>query len=113
MRLQATSGIPSVATQGQPVTGSVSPNTDPNVRQEPAAGEIDPAAIAKAVDRLNQVVKTTNHAVEFQIEEDNRLVIRVMNRNTSEVIQQIPSERLLRVLRSMDELLGNLLDHKA
>jgi|GEM_PF-5491698 len=79
-----------------------------------AATEPDSLPLEKAVGRMNDMIKhTNNNMLEFQMDDHNRTIIKVIDRNTNEVVEQFPAERLLKVLQSMDELLGKLLDEKA
>ncbi|HWI53240.1 MAG TPA: flagellar protein FlaG [Symbiobacteriaceae bacterium] len=78
------------------------------------AAEPDALSLEKAVGRMNDMIKhTDNNMLEFQMDDHNRTIIKVIDRNTHEVVEQFPAERLLKVLQSMDDLLGKLLDEKA
>lgn len=85
-------------------------------KDEKSPLESDPRSVEQTVDRMNEMIKLKHedkNVVELQIDEANRLVVKVINRQTGEVVDQFPSERLLKVMQSMDELLGTLLDQKA
>ncbi|MBN1477418.1 flagellar protein FlaG [Candidatus Sumerlaeota bacterium] len=57
------------------------------------------AALQEAVDEANSRIKTlTNAAVRFKIDEETgRTVIEVVDRDTDEVIRNIPPEEMLRI----------------
>ena len=82
----------------------------------PSASELDaPERMVK--ERLSEALKTLMQAVEhlanrlnFTTDEDTgRLVIKVIDRDTKQVIRQIPPEELLSLAKRLEELRGILI----
>lgn len=70
--------------------------------------------VASAVDKINQVIQASSQGVEFSINNDfNRLIVKVVDQQTNEVIRQIPSEEVLEIARSLDKLQGLLIRQTA
>lgn len=68
--------------------------------------------LVKPVQRINEVLH--NFGLEFQISEPgHRLVTRVIDRESGEVIRQIPSEEVLRIAENLEQLNGVLLHQTA
>ncbi|RTR04407.1 flagellar protein FlaG [Halomonas nitroreducens] len=64
------------------------------------------------VQRINQVMRS--YGVEFELHEGtSRLVTRLVDRDTGELIRQIPAEEVLRIAERLDELQGKLIQLEA
>lgn len=63
-------------------------------------------------EKMNVAAELFNKAVEFKVFEGNRIIIRVVDKTTDEVLTEFPPERLLEALRSMERSLGILIDEK-
>ena len=76
-----------------------------------------PASVAQlqsAVDAANDFIKPITNAVEFSLDEDSeRMVVKVMDIATKEVIRQIPSEEMLAIAQALDKIQGLLIKQKA
>ena len=60
------------------------------------------ASVEKAVEQLNDYVHSTQRDLRFSLDEDlGRTVVRVLDRNTQEMIRQIPNETALRLARNL------------
>ena len=67
--------------------------------------------IKKAVDQLNK--KMNNSEAIFGIhEETNRVTIKIVDKNTKEVIKELPPEKTLDMIAKAWELAGLLVDEK-
>jgi len=81
-------------------------------RQEPA---FDPAEmrqrLQEAVDRLNEQMKASGRDLAFGIDEQiDRSIITVKSTTSGALVRQIPSDDILRVARSIEDLKGVLYD---
>ncbi len=57
-----------------------------------------------AVSQLNDYVQTVNRSLEFSIDEDSgQTVVRVFNRDTEELIRQLPAEHTLKLAASLEK----------
>jgi len=71
-------------------------------------------AVAKAAAQIQNFVKEMGRNLSFTIDETTGYnVVRVMNPETNEVIRQLPSEELLKIARSMEQLNSVLVNQKA
>ncbi len=67
--------------------------------------------LAAAAEKLNEQVKDNGRGLNFAVDKVlNRPVITVKNTSTGEVVRQIPSEVVLRVAHSLEEMKGLLMD---
>jgi len=58
-----------------------------------------------AVNVLNHVMTTINRSLNFKVDQSSgRTVISIIDRDTDEVIKQIPSEDMLKLINTMQEL---------
>lgn len=69
--------------------------------------------LEEAVAKMNEVVRIFDRALQFEVVKPHRIVIRVVDTRTGEVIRQMPPEKLLEAFYRMEEALGLLLDEKA
>lgn len=67
-----------------------------------------PESLSESLRKLNTELQS--FGIEFELSDvDNRLITRVVDRETGELIRQIPSEEVLRISRSLTETTGLLL----
>ena len=72
------------------------------------------AQVAKSVDRINEMMQNGNQTLTFQLDDDSgRMVIRVMDARSKEVIRQIPSDEALQFAKYVDGLVGLIFNKKA
>lgn len=61
--------------------------------------------VQSAVDSLNKAMRQVNSNVEFSIDaETKHTVIKVVESTTGEIIRQFPSEEVLAITRSIDQM---------
>ncbi|QFU00136.1 flagellar protein FlaG [Halomonas sp. THAF5a] len=69
-------------------------------------------ALVAPIQRINEVMRP--YGVEFELSEaSSRLVTRIVDRESGELIRQVPSEEVLRVAERLDELQGRLIHLEA
>lgn len=86
-------------------------STDPS-RADTA--EPDPVTLGKAVDRLNETMRAKAQGLEFTIDDDSkRLVVKVVDQQTKEVIRQVPSQEVLEIAKALDRAQGLLIRQQA
>ena len=86
-----------------------------NLSTPPSASEID-----DALDVVNKAVVFEQRSLSFRVDETSgKSIIKVMDKNTDELIRQIPSEELLKVAQDIKRLqnemgqsLGLLIDSR-
>jgi flagellar protein FlaG len=67
----------------------------------PPLNEVD---VQEAVQKLNDYVQTTSRTLDFQVDEDSgKTIVRVFDRDSEELIRQIPGELALELARKLNE----------
>ena len=91
---------------------STTPKT--SASQTPTAAEMQSAEtekLKKAIERMNE--QLPNSEAKFGIHEaTNRVMIKLVDKDTQEVIKEIPPEKTLDMLAKSMEIAGVLLDQK-
>lgn len=91
----------------QPVSGTV----DAKAGKHATA---DPKALQDAVDKIEKVVNTYNRELKFSIDKDLGVsVVKVMDKDSGDVIRQIPSEDMLELAKGLDKLIGLFVKQEA
>jgi flagellar protein FlaG len=81
------------------------------VNDHPLEKEPTKAEIATAVDRLNKSIETMNERVSFSYHEGtNRVVMKVINPDTQEVIREVPARNVIKLLEHIQQYLGMFVD---
>jgi flagellar protein FlaG len=82
----------------------------------PAAPAVQASSqeVAQAVGQITAFLQSSSASVEFSMEEQSgRVVIRIVDEQTRQLIRQIPSEDLLTIARALDRVQGLLVSTKA
>ncbi|OYV77259.1 MAG: hypothetical protein B7Z66_05295 [Chromatiales bacterium 21-64-14] len=75
---------------------------------------ISEAAVNAAVRQLNQSVQATSSELQFSVDKQtDRIVVKVIDMKTNQVIRQIPSQDILSLDHRMQQLAGILLRARA
>jgi flagellar protein FlaG len=96
-------------------------NTEQAVKAAPpVAGEESPESqgglekLRAAVEKIQEFVSSTASDIEFSIDEESgRTIVKVIDRETEDVIRQIPSQEMLDLAKALDRLQGLLIKQKA
>ena len=81
---------------------------------QPQEKKVQEDNLRKAVDQLNEQMSDSGRNLNFSIDKSvDRVVIKVRNSDTGEVIRQIPDEALLRVAHNLKDVRGMLLNEKS
>jgi len=91
------------------VAKSAESNTNQNENQQDP--EKQQEAIRKAVDNLNKNMKNTS-AIYGIHEGTNRVTIKLVDKQTKEVIKELPPEKTLDMISKVLEMAGLLVDEK-
>ena len=92
-----------VAAQRQTIAVEVT-----EVETEESAIEVSQEALEKAVSQLKAYVQNTQRDMDFSVDDvTGRVVVRVIDSQSEEVIRQIPSEEMLAISRHLSESLEN------
>ena len=99
----SSTGTPATATQGL---------LEPPTTTQSSQGSRE--QLNEAVKATNDFVSLVNSAVEFTTDDDTQItVVKVIDKNTKEVIRQIPSEEMLAIAKALDTVQGLLVRQQA
>jgi len=88
---------------------SVQKSTEENIANEP----LTPKQLEKVAQQLQDFVGDLNRNIEFSVDEDSgRDVIKVIDKNTGDLLKQYPSEEVLTLVSKFSEMIGGLVDTK-
>ena len=67
-----------------------------------------------ATEKVAKVVNLYQSELEFSVDEESGTnIVKVLDKESKEVIRQMPSEEMLRIAKSIDKIVGVLLNQKA
>ena len=76
-------------------------------------GEADVKTIENAVQELNKKVANQELNVSFSVDEKSgRMVVKIHDKISGELVRQVPSEETLRFAQNVDKGIGALVDSK-
>lgn len=87
--------------------------------REAEYGNASPSALERrtveeATRKVQKAVSALNSSLQFQIDDETeKLVIKIVDTNTQEVIKQIPPQVVLEIAKALDKLQGLLVREKA
>ncbi|SOC57998.1 flagellar protein FlaG [Chromohalobacter canadensis] len=119
------SNIPEFPVNSGPATANITPNPlsgrqrldmalahiqpDDNAQGASAPSALTMSELVKPVDRVNEVMSA--YSVQFELSEyEGRIVTRIVDRDSQELIRQIPSEEVLRIAETLEQRQGRLVD---
>jgi len=118
MNIQVNGGIGTVAGAGAPAV-VVNPNAPEEEKRVSTPVELPRVAVKEmsaaekeeqvreAAEKINEFIETMTHDLSFSVDkETKRTVVKVLERESGEVIRQIPAEEVLRIAKMLDELKG-------
>jgi flagellar protein FlaG len=86
------------------------------VNDAPAAEASAPSRdqVDQAVARLNKAVQKFSSGIEFSVDSDNddRVVVKIVDQATKEVIRQMPTKEALEISKAIDRSIGLLIRQK-
>ncbi|QNI01527.1 flagellar protein FlaG [Halomonas sp. SH5A2] len=78
-----------------------------NQQIEPTAGEL-----VEPVQRINEVMR--ERGIEFEISENSsRVITRVVDRDSGDIIRQIPAEEVIRIAEQLQDMRGRFVSLEA
>ncbi len=88
---------------------------DKDARSEDAqSGQVSEKDLQEALSRVREVFQKADPRLEFSVDQDtDRVVVKVVNGESGEVIRQIPPKEVLDLARSLEQPTGLLLHQKA
>ncbi|KLN52255.1 flagellar protein FlaG [Variovorax paradoxus] len=79
-----------------------------------AVDEATPVQVAQAVKEVNASLQSRSVGLQFEMDEDtDKLIVKVVDRESGEVIRQIPSEEVVRIAKVLGKAPGLLVSREA
>lgn len=76
--------------------------------------EADHADVQSAVERINQSLPPSSQGIEFAVDADSeRVIVKVVDRETREVLRQMPTQEALDIAKALDRNQGLLIRQEA
>ena len=96
-------------------TGHVVPNdktvSDRKEQENIRRDDLSPDDVKRTVNELNRLSGSFNEKVQFGFhEKTNRIIIKIIDKDTNEVVSEIPSKYSLRLLEHIQENMGIFVD---
>ncbi len=94
---------------------SPSPASPPAEATPAPVGVPAPGQVQQATQMISKAIQTFSSNLEFSVDEVavGKTVVKVVDRETGDMIRQIPSEEALAIARALDRLQGLLIRQKA
>jgi flagellar protein FlaG len=87
---------------------------DTNVAVQAAKPVPEEQQVTQALKSINEVLKARSPDLEFSVDSDsNRSVVKVVDKNTQEVIRQMPTKEALEIAKALDRLQSMLIRDSA
>lgn len=78
-------------------------------RAESSSMALGRGELVEPLQRINEVMR--HYGVQFELGEfESRVVTRIVDRESGEVIRQIPAEEVLKIAERLEEVQGRLID---
>jgi flagellar protein FlaG len=118
MDLQAIASTipPAAATAIAATSAAPPPAAAPAGAVAAAAKETEPtlAQVTDAVNAINRSMSTQSRGLEFSVDADShRTIVKVVDRQTKELIRQIPTVETLQIAHALDQAHGLLIKQQA
>jgi len=79
-----------------------------------AKGEYSKTELDKSLNKLNDFLRSENTYAEYQIHEIfGDIMVKIINKDTKEVIMECPPQKIIDMVAKMVELVGTAIDNKA
>ncbi len=76
-------------------------------------GELNKDQLQSMVDGLNSFLEPSNTSIRYELHDKlDRYYVTIVDRDTEEVVKEIPPKKMLDVYASMAELMGFIVDEK-
>lgn len=70
--------------------------------------------VGQALHSINSFLESVSSTLQFSLDQDSdRVIVKVVDKETNDVIRQIPSEEAIEISKALDKLQGLLLNSQA
>lgn len=100
----------------QPVQIAAVSKTEGNSTRETGADNTEKLQerLAEVVEGLNSRMRQLQRSLRFSVDDGSgRIVVKVIDRDTDEVIRQIPSDEMLAMMKHISDVDGHIFDGRA
>lgn len=75
---------------------------------------MDTTSLDKAIEKANEALNRNNIRRQFVKDDElkGRLIVKLIDEDTKEVIRQIPSEEAIKISKNIESMIGMILDNK-
>jgi len=78
-----------------------------------AKEEVPREEVEQATEKMNRLMRFINKKLQFRVDEQSRrIIVKIIDQQSGEVLSQIPPEKILDLLNSIQESIGLLIDKK-
>ena len=99
------------AARGAAATETATPQPQQATSAQKAENE---QTLSAAISSVEEYIKPFNNRLEFNVDKDvGRVVIKVVDKETEEVILQVPSEEMLAIAKALDNIKGLFVKQQA
>ena len=82
-------------------------------RLKPNSLSVSENAVIRAIEQANKAAQGVNTSFEFSIhEETKQIMVKVLDKDTNEVIREIPPEKILDLVAKIWEMTGIIIDER-
>jgi flagellar protein FlaG len=107
-------GSTSAATATDKTNKAIESKAEKVEQQEKQAEKLTSPQLEQVAKQLQDFVGGMNKGLEFLVDEDSgRDVIKVIDRNSGDLVKQFPSEEVLSMVAKLSEATGNFVNSKA
>lgn len=116
---QAAPREPAAPVSSRPAAPAAAPAAGPPAAQQQASiGDTvplaDPAVVKKAAEQINEFMRSSSRNLQFSVDKGTgRIIVKVVDQESGEVIRQIPPEETLAIAKNLDMPQGMIIRSKA
>lgn len=98
------------AVQGEAPVETTNVNAPEKVEQTPVTAEL----LQDTADKLNELMSNSQRSLSFSVDSSaDQVVVKVVDKDTLELVRQIPTEEALQLKEHLDAVVGMLFSDKA
>ena len=99
------------AEQASKVSEVIKNNASETVAKDKESAPLSSEQLEKVAQQLQDFVGEMNRGLEFTVDKDSgRDVIKVIDKNSGELVKQYPSEEVLTLVAKLSEMVGSFVD---
>jgi flagellar protein FlaG len=88
-------------------------NTEQNKKPLQKEGETA-EEILNSIEKINIQLESTNRSIRFNVDESTKdIVVKIVNKDSGELIKQIPPQEALRLKERLQDMLGLIIEEMA